>query len=514
MQRRSFLQSAAAAAAAVSLPRSRAFASEAFATTVHVVPRRPQAIDAVTGDGERITLTPEALLDLKARLRGRVLLAGDEGYDDARRILNPSFDKRPALIVQPTGAADVRTAVNFARENKGLLLAVKCGGHSASGQSTCDLGMLVDLSHFRGVRVDPIARRALVAGGTLLGQVDHEAQAYGLVTPMGTVSHTGVGGLVTGGGFGRVARRFGLSVDNLVAADVVTADGEFRRASARENPDLFWGIRGGGGNFGVVTSFEFDLHPMQRRVVAGQMVYPIARARDVLQLFAEYGPAVPDELDLGLVMAIPPGGAPGVILLQVCYSGAETGAERALAPLRKLGTPLDDSVKSMEYVAVQRSGDINDPRAEGSYLKSGFVANIPAGLISAIIERFQGDPRRSTAIFFQQGGGAIARVPSSATAFAQRDVQANMLCAVGWKHGDDASEHIRWIKQYWTALEPFTHGFYVNDLESEHSAAAIKENYRRNHDRLVAVKNKYDPKNLFRLNANVKPTAKATAKAT
>lgn len=509
MKRRTFLQSAAAAAAAVSLPRHRALAA-----VVHVAPRRPWAVDAVSGDGEHVTLTSEALADLKARLRGSLLLAGDEGYDDARRILNPSFDKRPALIVQPTGAADVRTAVNFARENKGLLLAVKCGGHSASGQSTCDRGMQIDLSHFRGVRVDPIARRAWVAGGTLLGQVDHEAMSYGLVTPMGTVSHTGVGGLVTGGGFGRVARRFGLSVDNLVAADVVSADGEFRRATARENPDLFWGIRGGGGNFGIVTSFEFILHPMQRRVVAGQLVYPISRARDVLQLFAEYGATAPDELDFAPVIAIPPGGAPGVAMISVCYSGPEGSAERALAPLRKLGTPLDDSIKSMEYVAVQRSGDINDPRAEGQYLKSGFVSGIPAGLVSAIVERLEGDPRRSTAVFFQLGGGAIARVPSSATAFAQRDVRANMLCAVGWKHGEDASDHIRWIKQFWTGLEPFTHGFYVNDLESEHSAAAIKENYRRNHDRLVAVKNRYDPRNLFRLNANVKPTAKTTAKAT
>jgi hypothetical protein len=228
----------------------------------------------------------------------------------------------------------------------------------------------------------------------------------------------------------------------------------------------------------------------------------------VLQVLADYGPAVPDALDLGVVMALPPGGAPGVIMFGVCYSGPVNSAERALAPLRRLGAPLADSIKSMDYVAVQRSGDVTDPRAEGQYLKSGFIANMPAGLISTIVERFEGHPRRSTVMFFQQGGGAIARVPSSATAFAQRDVQANMLCAVGWKHGDDPSEHTRWIKQYWTGLEPFTHGFYVNDLESEHSAAAIRDNYRRNHDRLVAVKNRYDPTNLFRLNANVKPTMK------
>jgi FAD/FMN-containing dehydrogenase len=503
MKRRTFIQSSVAAAAALSVPRR-----QAFATAFRVMPQRPTDIEAVTGDGQRVILTGQSIADLRAQLRGSVLLAGDAGYDQARHILNPSFDKRPALIVQPTGAVDIRTAVNFARENKGLLLAVKCGGHSASGQSTCDRGMQIDLSHFRDVRVDPVARRAWVTGGSLLGAVDHEAMAYGLVTPLGTVSHTGVGGLVTGGGFGRVARRFGLSIDNLLSVNVVTADGEFRRASATENPDLFWGVRGGGGNFGIVTSFEFRLHPMQRRVLAGALVFPLSKARDVLSMFADYGPQAPDELDFSCVVTIPPGGRDGVALVPICYSGPESAAERALAPIRKLGTPLADQLKAMDYVAVQKSGDITDPRAEGNYLKSGFISSFPPALVSAIVERMEGHPARSTAVFFQLGRGAIARTPSSATAFAQRDVQANMLSAVGWKHGEDPSAHIQWIKQFWTGLEPFTSGFYVNDLETEHNAAAIRANYRRNHDRLVAVKTKYDPTNLFRLNANVKPAGR------
>ncbi len=504
MRRRSFIQSAALAAAALTIPRRQSLGA-AFTE----VPRPLQDLEAVTGDGRQVTLTAASVADLRARLRGPVLLRANPEYDEARRILNPSFDKYPALIVQPTGTADVRTAVNYARENGGLLVAVKCGGHSASGQSTCDRGMQIDLSRFRGVRVDPIARRAWVAGGTLLGQVDHETMANELVTPMGTVSHTGVGGLVTGGGFGRVARRFGLSVDNLIAVDVVTADGQHRRANAKENPDLFWGVRGGGGNFGIVTSFEFQLHPMQRRVIAGQIVYPIAKAREVLTRFGQYGREMPDDMDLGAVLALPPGGAPGVALFQVCYSGPEAKAASVLAPLRALGTPLADSVTSKEYVAVQRSGDTNDPRAQSSYLKSGFVAAIPAELISAIVEGLAGDPSRSTAIFFQHGGGAISRVPSSATAFAQRDIQANMLCAVDWKHGTEPSAHIQWIKQYWSGLERFTHGFYVNDLDREASASSIGENFRQNHQRLVTVKNKYDPTNLFRLNTNVKPTVRA-----
>ena len=501
MRRRSFIRTAALAATALAIPRRQSLGA-VFTTE----PRLAQDLGAVTGDGRQVTLSAKSIADLRARLRGPVLLRGNAEYDDARRILNPSFDKYPALIAQPTGAADVRTAVDYARENGGLLLAVKCGGHSASGQSTCDRGMQIDLSRFRGVRVDPIARRAWVAGGTLLGQVDHESMSYGLVTPMGTVSHTGVGGLVTGGGFGRVARRFGLSVDNLVAVNVVTADGEFRRASATENPDLFWGVRGGGGNFGIVTSFEFQLHPMQRQVVAGRIVYPIAKARQVLSRFAQYAAEAPDDLALGAAVAHPPGGAPGVAMFDVCYSGPQARSDRVLAPLRDLGAPIADTVATMDYIAVQRSGDIDDPRAEGMYLKSGFIAAFPADLVSAIIERFEGHPGRSTAVFFQTGGGAIARVPASATAFAQRDIMANMLCAVGWRHGDDPSAHIQWIKQYWPALERFTQGFYVNDLDIEASSTAVGANFRQNHQRLVAVKNKYDPKNLFRLNANVKPT--------
>jgi len=500
MQRRTFLRSTVAAAAALSVPGRTARRSVFHADW------QPQELSAVTGDGRPVTLTAKSIADFRAAMRGRVLLAADAGYDDARRILNPSFDKRPALIAQPTGTADVRTAVDFARDNGGLLLAVKCGGHSASGQSTCDRGMQIDLSHFRDVRVDPVARRARVTGGSLLGQLDHEAMAYELVTPMGTVSHTGVGGLVTGGGFGRVARRFGLSIDNLVSVDVVTADGEFKRVSESENADLFWGVRGGGGNFGIVTSFEFRLHPMQRRVVAGQLVFPIAMARDGLRLFAEYARQIPDELDLSCAVSLPPGGRPGIFAFAVCYSGPESGAERALAPIRRLGTPVADTIAAMDYVAVQRSGDVTDPRAQAVYLKSGFIPSMPADLVAAIVDRFEGNAGRSTAVFFQLGGGAIGRVAPDATAFVQRDIFANMLCSVAWPFGTDGSPHMQWARQYWSGLEKFTSGFYVNDLEMDATGAAVQANYRQNHARLVTIKNKYDPKNLFRLNANVKPT--------
>ena len=504
MRRRTFIHSAVATTAGLTLSRR-----EALGAMFRPASRLPQDVEAITGDGERVTLAGQALADLKARLRGRLLLAGNDGYDQARRILNPSFDRHPALIVQPTGTADVRTAVNFARENRGLLLAVKCGGHSFSGQSTCDRGMMIDLSLFRDVRVDPAARRAWVTGGSLLGQVDHETMAYGLVTTLGTVSHTGVGGLVTGGGFGRVGRRFGLSIDNLAGVDVVTADGQFQHASNDENADLFWGVRGGGGNFGIVTSFQFRLHPMQQQVLAGRISYPISRAREALSIFADYAQAAPDELDLGFGMGLPPGGAPGFVGFSVCYSGPTGGADRALAPLRKLGTPQSDTIKAMDYVAAQRSGDNTDPRALAVYLKSGFVPGIPQDLITALVDRFEGHPARGTQLFFQAGGGAIARVAPDATAFSQRDVHSNMLCSVAWPLGGESAEHIQWIKQYWAPLERFTHGFYVNDLAVDATASAVQANYRVNHDRLVAIKNRYDPKNLFRMNANVKPTVTA-----
>jgi FAD/FMN-containing dehydrogenase len=500
MKRRAFLRSAAATAAVLTIPRH----------PLHAVPgytsRLGRDIEAVTGDGRTVILTDRVLSDLRAQLRGGLLLANDAGYDDARRILNPSFDRRPALIVQPTGVADIRTAIRFAREHGGLLLAVKCGGHSYSGQSTCDRGMQIDLSRFRDVRVDPVARTAWVTGGTLLGAVDHEAMAHGLVTPLGTVSHTGVGGLVTGGGFGRVARKYGLAIDNLKSVHVVTADGELRRASADENADLFWGVRGGGGNFGIVTSFEFQLHPMRRTVTGGQLVYPFAKAREALRIFGEYGPAAPDELAFGVALVQPPGGEPGVTVIDVCYCGEDRDLERAMAPIRALGTPLADEVGPIDYVALQRSGDINDPRALGMYLKSGFIPRLGDDLADAIMGGFPAHPSRATALFFQQSGGAIARVAPDATAFSQRDVFANMLTASQWRFGEEPAAHMQAIRSYWDGLERYTHGFYVNDLEPDMTVATIQSNYRNNHERLVAVKNRYDPGNLFRMNANIRPS--------
>ncbi|MDX1482749.1 MAG: FAD-binding oxidoreductase, partial [Woeseiaceae bacterium] len=266
MNRRHFVRGAIASAVATSLA-----GSNAWAAAMNALLTVTSDIDAVTGSGGDVVLEKAAVQELADSLRGNLLLTGSEGYDVARRVLNKSIDKYPALIVQPTGVADIQNAVTFARE-RNLLLAVKCGGHSFSGKSTCDGGMQIDLSRLRHVRVDPASRTAYVAGGSHLGDMDHETMAHGLVTTAGTVSHTGVGGLTLGGGYGRVARRFGLALDNVRAVDIVTADGSLRHASAEENPDLHWAVRGGGGNFGIVTSFEFQLHPMQREVIGGEVV--------------------------------------------------------------------------------------------------------------------------------------------------------------------------------------------------------------------------------------------------
>jgi FAD/FMN-containing dehydrogenase len=463
------------------------------------------AIEAVTGKGSSITLEKTALQELRDSLRGALILPGEPGYDQARRVLNESIDRHPALVVQPSGVADIRTAVTFARERE-LLLAVKCGGHSYSGKSTCDHGMQIDLSHFRGVRVDPVARVAYVAGGSLLGELDHEAMAYGLVTTAGTVSHTGIGGLTLGGGFGRVARRFGLALDNLQAVELVTADGKVVRASAAENPDLFWAVRGGGGNFGIVTLFQFALHPMPRQVIGGDLIFPISRMRELLDFYTDYSLSAPDDLYVDLVVQAPPGGREGIALIHCCYTGPAAQAESVLAPVRKLGTPLTGAIGPVDYVAIQRSADRTDPRNEGEYLKSGFIDGVDARLVPAIMGGFEPDPLRGTALFFQHSGGAIGRVAPDATAFPHRRSSHNMFTAVSWPLTADPAAHIAYVKKYWGTLEHFTDGYYTNEV-GEEAQTYVDANYQGNLPRLQAIKTKYDPTNLFRLNANVLPAA-------
>jgi FAD/FMN-containing dehydrogenase len=499
MKRRDLIQTSMAAALAAALPRGAATAA-ALAPLGDI----QGDLAAVTHSGTEVSLEAAAVKELRDSLRGNLLLPGNPGYDEARRVLNMSIDRNPALVIQPSGTADISHAINFARERE-ILLAVKCGGHSWSGKSTCEGGMQVDLSHFRHARVDPGARRAHVAGGSLLGELDHEAMAHGLVTTAGTVSHTGIGGLTLGGGFGRLARRFGLTLDNVVSVDIINADGHLRHASAEENPDLYWAVRGGGGNFGIVTRFELALHPMSREVIGGEVIYPISNARQVLDIYADYAMSAPEDLYLDFVMASPAGSKNGVAMMHACYSGPMDKADKVLAPLRKAGKPIADTLTKMDYVAAQRSGDDTDPRSTGEYVKSGYVSDIPEKLVAQLEEEFPRQEEFGTTVVFQHAGGAINRVAPDATAFSHRDANAVMLAFVSWPMEESGAEPTRILKEYWSSLTPFTNGWYSNEVSTE-SNRAISRNYQGNFDRLVEVKNQYDPTNLFRLNANIAPS--------
>jgi len=503
MNRRRFVRSSIAVAIAATLPISRNYAGILSGSM-----KVDADINAVTGAGAEVTLKRAAVQELGDSLRGNLLLPGHEAYEEARRVLNASINKHPAVIVQPKGMSDVKNAVDFARESN-LLVAVKCGGHSPSGKSTCDNGMMIDLSLLRSVRVDPQRRIAQVSGGSWLGDMDHDTMNFGLVTTAGTVSHTGVGGISLGGGFGRLARRFGLAVDNVRGVELITANGKFVRAYPDENPDLYWGVRGGGGNFGVATNFEFRLHPMQRQVVGGDIGFPMSEAKRILNFFAEYSASAPDELymDCGIVSSAGGGvsstGFSGVVI-HICYSGPTSKAEGIVASIRKAGTPLFDNISPVDYVALQKAGDISDPRAKGSWMKSGFVSEITPAMIDAIIDGFEEHPDRGMAVWWQHAGGAINRVATDATAFAHRYVKHDTLFLMNWPIGVDPAQHIQWLREYFATIEPFTHGFYTNDVMDE-SQRVVNRNYQGNYERLALLKTKYDPTNLFRLNANIVP---------
>ncbi len=496
MDRRLFLRSAVAASVSVAATPTLA-ARFAALTTVSA------NVAAVTGDRAAIDIEQVAVQELADSLRGNLLLPGNVGYDTARKVLNPGIDKHPAFVVQPIGVTDIRKAVTFARE-RDLLLAAKCGGHSYAGKSTCNGGMQIDLSTFRHARVDAANQVAHVAGGSLLGELDRESMAVGLVTTAGTVSHTGIGGLTTAGGFGRVGRRFGLALDNVRSVDVVTADGRLLHASPDENEDLYWGVRGGGGNFGIVTNFELQLHPMQRTVVGGDILYPGSMIREVFEAYREFGMAASDDLYCDVFLGSGMAGTDVVAGFHVCWSGPESDADKVLAPLRALGTPIVDTVKAWDYVELQRSGDNTEPRNDAQYMKAGFINDVSDSLIDALIDGLEPRDGRSVFVYCQHSGGAIGRVAADATAFAHRKSIANMFMIVSWPRETDGASHINYIRDHWGELESATDGYYTVDTADE-SRAIRHGNYQGNFPRLLEIKKKYDPTNLFRLNANINP---------
>ncbi len=496
MRRRTFCASALAAASFARLP------------FVYAAPAAEIAV--ARNDGKRGALKSSEVSDLRRNLRGRLLLPQDPEYDRARRIWNGSFDRKPALIARCSDAADVIQAVTFARTHD-LVLAVRGGGHSLSGQSVCEGGLMIDLARMSSVLVDPNERTARLGPGVLLGEFDREAQSFKLATTAGTVSHTGVAGLTLGGGFGRLARRYGLACDNLIAADVVTADGRLIHTSEQENPELLWGLRGGGGNFGVVTSLEYRLHAVGPMMYGGLIVFPMSKARALLRFFAEFAATAPDELNADAELATTPFG--NMVGFDITWSGPPDQAEAVLAPLRKFTRPVSDRLAAVSYVDLQRSIDTGAEPGRGYYERSGFVRRLTPELIEALIARIEAPHPSSAAFVMVHQGGAIARVKPDATAFWHRDAGHSVLVDVDWDDPHDQAEserNIGWAREAWKGIEPLTDGFYVNTMAADDPHQRVRATYGDNYPRLVALKDKYDPGNLFRRNANVVPSLGTT----
>lgn len=495
MKRRDFLAGSTVAISAALFPSWKGFSAE---TNI------PLAIPAVTGNKEEITIVRSSIVDLKQSLKGRVLLSSDSEYHVARLVRNRIIDKKPALIIQCVDEADIQKAVNFARSHN-ILTAVKCGGHSVSGKGTCDQGLMIDLSPFRGTKLDKENKRLFIKGGSWLGEMDEATIPHGLGTTAGTVSHTGVGGLATGGGFGRLGRKYGLTLDNIVSIEIVTADGELRYADKNENPDLFWAVRGGGGNFGIVTTFEFKLHEMNKDVIGGRITFDFKDVKQLLKFHGEHSLEASWDMYQDPVVFAPPGGFGNTVYFDVCYSGPHKDADKAFAPLRKAGKVIHDEIDIIDYRDLQKSGDDDDPRGASQYLKGGYTINISDGLIDAIVDNLEAHPERGSMAFFQQAGGKINTIASDATAFPSRYAEHNLITGSFWTYGVDTAPHMAWSRRYWKTVSPYTDGFYINDEFSE-SQKEVNLNFLGNYERLVQIKDKYDPTNLFRLNANIRPS--------
>lgn len=496
MDRRTFVRSAIAAGVTGSYP---------LVLGCDAVPREAataqSGVAAVSLNGAEIELEASALRELGQSLSGPVLLADHPEYDAVRMIWNGMHDRRPAVIARCATAEDVSKAVSFARSRE-LLVAVRGGGHSWPGKSVCDGGMMLDLSLMNSVRVDPERERAHAPGGALLSGLDTAARQHGLITTAGVVSHTGVGGFTLGGGVGRLNRRFGLAVDNLRSAEIVTADGQIRRISEEESPDLFWAIRGGGGNFGVVTEFEFQLHPFPREVLSGNIVWPIEQARDVLEFYGEWYPGASDELYVGPGMVTMPEGQ-GVLIMEVVYAGDPATGQRELAPLTRVGQPLENGVTLQDYMVMQTQEDALAHHGIRSYAKSGMAREITQAFVDAMIEAYQPDPR--VAMFSHVLGGAVGRVGELETAFPHRNAETMLVFVSLWNDPADDESAIATTRRWYSQLEPFFGEYYQNiEFEIDDSA---RGNYGPAYRRLTQVKGRYDPMNLFRLNSNVPPAS-------
>lgn len=456
----------------------------------------------------------EALASFVATVRGPVLRPGEAGYDDAREIWNALIDRRPALVVQCSGAADVVDAVNFAREHD-LVLSIKGGAHNVAGNAVNDGGMVIDLSPMKGVHVDGATGRVRVQGGATLGDVDRETQLFGLAVPAGVVSTTGVAGLTLHGGVGHLRRKYGLSIDNLVSVDIVTADGRLRRASADENADLFWAVRGAGSNFGVVTSFEFQAHPVGPMLMVAAVFYPLDQARSILAGWRDFMATAPEEVSsIALLWGVPEHepfpaahhGAP-VVVVAAPYAGPVAEGESVLQPLRELGQPLIDLSGPWPWLGLQSGFDDLFPKGEFHYWKSRGIAELDDATIDTIATLGEARPTPSTDLAIWHHGGAMSRVGETDTAYGGRDTPFLFTAEVNWTDPAQSEEAIAWGRHAWDAVGPHSTGsVYLNFPGlGEEKEELVRAGYGGNYDRLVELKTTYDPENLFRMNLNIPP---------
>jgi FAD/FMN-containing dehydrogenase len=496
MKRRDFLSTSLAFAGAAGLTRARvAFAAE------------PGDVPAISRTGGALTLKAADISDFRSRQRGAVLTRASEGYETARRVWNGAFDRHPALIARCASAADVIGAVQFAA-SQDLLVAVRGGGHSLPGYSVCEGGIMIDLAPMQGVRVDPRTRAVRSEPGVLLGMLDRETQAFGLVVPAGTVSHTGVAGLTLGGGVGRLQRKFGLTIDCLVAADVVTADGKLVQASAEQNPDLLWALQGGGGNFGVVTSFEFRAFEFGHTAIAGGIVFPIAQARRVLDAFADYCNTASDDLWMDPVLECDANGH-RQLNFTICHCGDAASAAKDIAAIRKFGKPVHDSVAEKAWVRVQSEFDDESPHGRGYYMSGGRIDKLIPAMLDHAVDSIKLPGAELGKISLTQHGGAGARRSVTSTAYSSRDASHNFVVRAAWDDPKQAAARTAWQKQTWAAFAPYSVGLYAN-LNAGEPEVRARTAYGENLDRLIEVKTRYDPKNLFHLNPNIRPRTKSS----
>jgi FAD/FMN-containing dehydrogenase len=454
-----------------------------------------------------------ALNALKTRLRGPLLLPADPGYDEARSIWNAMIDRRPAAVVRCLGVADVVTCIQFARD-RGIALSVKGGGHNIAGLAVCDGALMLDMSLMRGVWVDPAGRMAQVQPGCLLGDVDRETQLHGFASMLGFVSATGVAGLTLGGGFGYLTRRFGWTSDTVLSMTVATADGRVVRASEEHNRDLFWGLRGGGGNFGVVTNFEYRLYPVGPEIVGGAIAWRAEAAPDVLEMYRTFREQAPPELTcVAILRKAPPApwlpkdvhGEP-VIVLVVCHSGTVEDGEKLVAPIKMFGKPVGDIVQRRPYVTQQSLLDATQPKGRRYYWKSEYLPGLSTDLLAKVVEHAGHMPAPHSAIILFPVDGAVQRLPEDHSAVGNRNARVVLNITGSWERHEDDAANVEWARTAWRDLRRFsTGGTYINFLTEDEGDDRVRAAYGKNHERLVDIKTKWDPRNLFQLNKNIPP---------